>query len=374
MASAEDVVGWIFQSIDALGEDADFVKVASEIWNRREGELRSSGDLFYTWQTIVRRVAPWLDTPEPSRPDARRLDAFISHSHADAALAQQLESGLESSGLSVWLDKSDIRLGGLLRAELQQNIRNSRVLILLWSEHAAKSRWVSTEWLMAFHQGRFIVPCTIDETPLLEWLGQPVWLDLRKERLAGSDDMVRLVHRAVNEAPLTSNEVQVFPRRGAVAEPLIPDICQAQEFVVNLMGQDREKALQEQQRAEAMLLRARNLSPDDPFLMTLEGYHLKNAYFLKHANAIAVGRPPRDPLLEQAEELFLRALAVNPRDMNSINGLGSILIYRRELDAAEFFVRRSLFHAKKKNVSYSAAEHDLKLIESIKRQMVRQES
>lgn len=47
-------------------------------------------------------------------------------------------------------------------------------------------------------------------------------------------------------------------------------------------------------------------------------------------------------------------------------------INRREFDAAEFFVRRSLRLAKKKKVAYNAAEHDLQLIKSIKRQMVRE--
>ncbi|MGD8243280.1 MAG: hypothetical protein PVF59_10655, partial [Desulfobacterales bacterium] len=47
-------------------------------------------------------------------------------------------------------------------------------------------------------------------------------------------------------------------------------------------------------------------------------------------------------------------------------------IYRRERGAAEFFVRRSLYLAKKKKVAYDAAEHDLPLIKSIKRQIVRE--
>lgn len=315
-------------------------------------------------------MAPWLDDPELSQPEQRDFDAFISHAHANAELARRIEAGLESKGLSVWLDKSDIRWGGLLRTELQQSIRNSCVLILLWSKDAATSRWVSTEWLMAFHQGRFIIPCSVDDTPLLEWLGQPVWLDLRKERFQDENAVSSLLHRAVKEAPSTSNEVQSFPRRGADADPLLPGIEMRQETVVNLMGHDREKALEEQQKVDAMLLRARTISQEDPYLMVLEGYHLKNAYFLKHWNAITVGRPPRDTLLEEAEELFLKALSVNPRDMGAINGLGSVLLYRRELDAAEFFVRRSLLYAKKEKISYEAAQHDLKLLESIKRQMV----
>ena len=66
------------------------------------------------------------------------MNAFISHASKDAALAVRLEELLEEDGSMVWLDHSEIRLGVLLRKELQTAIKNSRVLILLWSKAAAK--------------------------------------------------------------------------------------------------------------------------------------------------------------------------------------------------------------------------------------------
>jgi hypothetical protein len=40
-------------------------------------------------------------------------DAFISHSSANPTSALHIESGLETRGLSVWLDDSEIRFGVL---------------------------------------------------------------------------------------------------------------------------------------------------------------------------------------------------------------------------------------------------------------------
>jgi hypothetical protein len=40
--------------------------------------------------------------------------------------------------------------------------------------------------------------------------------------------------------------------------------------------------------------------------------------------------------------IFFEGLCVNPYDESAVNGLGSILVYERELDAAEFFQRRSI--------------------------------
>jgi len=79
------------------------------------------------------------------------MDAFIGHSSANRSVASKLEKALEAAGIRVWLHDSDIRLGALLGKELQDSIRASRVLLLLWSRHAASSRWVKSEWLTAFH-------------------------------------------------------------------------------------------------------------------------------------------------------------------------------------------------------------------------------
>jgi hypothetical protein len=87
------------------------------------------------------------------------MDTFISHSSKDTVLAARTEELLEEDGLKVWLDHSEIRLRALLRPELQTAIKNSCVLVLLWSQAAAKSRWVAAEVVTAFHLNRFILTC-----------------------------------------------------------------------------------------------------------------------------------------------------------------------------------------------------------------------
>ena len=103
-------------------------------------------------------------------------------------------------------------------------------------------------------------------------------------------------------------------------------------------------------------------------ILNLAGYHRKNAYMLKHWDAIQAGRPPKDPLLRRAEQFFFEALFVTPTDYSALNGLGSILILERELEAAEFFVRRAIALAKKKKIAYSDAEHDLAMIAYYKKE------
>ena len=94
----------------------------------------------------------------PKRVVRKRAGVFISHSSANLQDAKEVETALNAAGLDAWLDASDIGVGVLLGKELQQAIKASRAVVLIWSEAAKKSPWVTTEILTAFHLDRFILP------------------------------------------------------------------------------------------------------------------------------------------------------------------------------------------------------------------------
>jgi tetratricopeptide (TPR) repeat protein len=101
-------------------------------------------------------------------------------------------------------------------------------------------------------------------------------------------------------------------------------------------------------------------------VLNLCGYHRKNAYMLKHWGAIQGGRPPKDPLLRHAERWFFETLFVNPNDYSGLDGLSSILIYEKELEAAEFFSLRAIALAAAHGIDYGAAKHNLAMIRRFK--------
>lgn len=88
----------------------------------------------------------------------------------------------------------------------------------------------------------------------------------------------------------------------------------------------------------------------------------------RHWAAIQAGRAPKDPVLQTGERCFFEALCVDPSDPSALNGLGTILMFERELDAAEFFQRRAIDLVKRTGGEYAAAQHDLDLILYYKRQ------
>jgi hypothetical protein len=287
------------------------------------------------------------------------MDAFISHSSADMARAARVEQALEQDGLTVWLDRSEIRPGRLLRAELQAAIRNSRAVILLWSKAAAKSRWVAAELLTAFHSDRFVVACACDRTRLPYFLQNTIYLDLGPRQTRWRT----YLPRAIREAPNAANDVPA-----KIAAPTrelnetIRLLAEGQSLVTGNVGRDSQKAKAAQAALNPAMKAAEARWRLEAMILNLAGYHHKNAYMLKHWPAIAAGQPPQDPLLDRAERSFYKSLFADPYDYSALNGLGSILFYERDLDAAEFFIRRALALAKQAGAEYPAAQHDLDMV------------
>jgi tetratricopeptide (TPR) repeat protein len=287
------------------------------------------------------------------------MDAFISHSSADRVRAARVERTLEEDGLTVWFDRSEIRPGRLLRAELQGAIRDSRVIILVWSKAAATSRWVAAELLTAFHSDRFVVAGTCDKTPLPYFLQNTIYLNLAARQTRWRDDLLR----AVRKAPAAANDVP--PRIAAPTRELnetIRLLAEGQALVTGNIGRDDRKARDTQAVLNPAMKAAEKRWRLEAMILNLAGYHHKNAYMLKHWDAIAAGQPPKDALLDRAERSFYKSLFANPFDYSALNGLGSILFYERDLDAAEFFIRRALALAKSEGQRYNAAEHDLAMV------------
>jgi hypothetical protein len=291
---------------------------------------------------------------------------FISHSSATTAAAARIEKAFIAAGHEAWLDNSDLGLGVHLRPELHDAIRASRAMVLVWSEPASRSRWVSAEILTAFHMNRFILPCATDDAPLPQFFGGPVYLDLRA---VGDDALARLV-RAAEGAPDSANPLPPLVTSPSAALIRACDrLARGQERVTGALGKRRlAAAVRAQQTLDAPMADAEARWRLDLTVLNLGGYHRKNAYMVKHWDAIQAGRPPEDPLLLEAERRFFEAALVDPNDLSAINGLASILVFELALDIATFFNDRALALAEKAGVTYDAAEQDRKLIAWMRQQ------
>jgi hypothetical protein len=295
---------------------------------------------------------------------------FISHSSADIATARSIERALDGARFSVWLDDSDLRIGALLRNELHEGIRKSRVMVFVWSEAASRSRWVSAEVLTAFHMDRFILPCVVDDTPLPQFLARTAYLDPRKN---GADWLHQLV-RAAEKAPGHANPLPPHVAApGAELRLTCSRIHEGQARVTGpLKKRDLKSAAAAQAQLDPIMREAERRWRYELMVLNLGGYHRKNGYLIRHWDAIQAGRPPADPLLLEGERLFFEAALVDPLDVSALNGLSSILIYELELEAAAFFNERAIAISRKEGIPYDAASHDKALIDWMKQQQRRQ--
>ena len=79
-----------------------------------------------------------------------KYDVFISYQRKDAPWAEKLERDLLAKGLKVFRDVSRIQLGDEWDRELTTSVHQSQHLILLWSDLAARSEWVTHERSLFF--------------------------------------------------------------------------------------------------------------------------------------------------------------------------------------------------------------------------------
>jgi membrane-associated phospholipid phosphatase len=126
-------------------------------------------------------------------------DIFISYFHEDRTHAERLAGALEAEGLSVWWDRT-IPPGENFDQVIEQALGAAKVVMVLWSLKAVKSRWVLNEAEDAAARD-ILVPVLIEEgvriplafrriqaARLVGWDGSQEALDFR-------DLMTCLVHR-----------------------------------------------------------------------------------------------------------------------------------------------------------------------------------
>jgi hypothetical protein len=287
---------------------------------------------------------------------------FISHAAANLEAAQRVEASSDAAGFDPWLDRSDIRVGALLGRELRQVIEASKAVVLMWSKAAASSPWVATEVLTAFHLNRYIVPRVLSGTELPQFLSRSVYFDFRKRRadvLARLGDQVARAARARNEFPAVASY------QPANLQQTIRVLNDGQRAVLDRVDADDLAGARKLQTRLTPQMRAGEARwRFDPTILNLAGYHRKNAYMLKHWEAYCAGRFPPDALLAEGRTRFFATLFANPIDYTALNGLGNILLFAGELDAAEFFVESAVKCAGREGVAYPEATHDLQLIRS----------
>lgn len=155
-------------------------------------------------------------------------DIFLSYSSEDVDKARLFADALAASGYDVWWDAA-LRLGDPYDQLIERALRDSRVVVVLWSADAVKSRWVRAEATLADRLGKLVPACIAQcDPPLVFGLAQTADLSGWKGNVA--DDRWRrflddLRERLAPDAARGSQSPADAGRRVVLALPSKPSIA-----------------------------------------------------------------------------------------------------------------------------------------------------
>lgn len=116
-----------------------------------------------------------FDAPKPMKPTTRPsigersaqiiFDVFISYSHQDKEIAEQICMLLDQFGISYWIDREGVRHGDDFKEDIVDAIVNSKILLYISSVNSNKSRNTVKEVGLAEKSNKVILPVKIDDSP-----------------------------------------------------------------------------------------------------------------------------------------------------------------------------------------------------------------
>ncbi len=117
--------------------------------------------------------------------DGFTYDVFLSHSSKDKAVVRTIAERLNADGLRVWFEDWELKqyTAKALRArKIEEGLERSRVLVLCMSAHAFGPSWAPLEadtfrFRDPLNQERRFIPLRLDESPIVESLGQCPHID-----------------------------------------------------------------------------------------------------------------------------------------------------------------------------------------------------
>jgi hypothetical protein len=154
-----------------------------------------------------------------------QFDVFLSHCSVDKPWVIKLKDDLLRYGVSVWLDKDEIRPGDLWVKVLEEGLLNSRAVALVVSPEAIDSGWVEEEYYRALTLAKNkqtplqIIPVILRDAELPGFLEGRNWVDFREES-AYSQGVWKLVWGITGDKPARFLEAIPPPAAVAPAPPL----------------------------------------------------------------------------------------------------------------------------------------------------------
>lgn len=145
----------------------------------------------------ARRKTP-RSTEQPSRRSKATQHLFISHSKVDGDFAELLKLRLEREGYEAWIDVDRIGPGVDWRAEIDDAIKQSLVVIAVMSPEARQSEYVTYEWAFAWGSGKKLIPIMLRQTTMHPRLASLQFLDFSNRIARPWDKLIETLDEKKN--------------------------------------------------------------------------------------------------------------------------------------------------------------------------------
>jgi hypothetical protein len=132
-------------------------------------------------------------------------DLFISYSSKDAEFVERLAKHLGSSGMKVWWDRMEMKVGDSLHQKIQNGISNSAWLGIVLSPHSVSSPWVEKELSAGLAQELerkevFVLPILYKECDVPLFLKDKVYADFRNSYDQGFEALLKRIDAPIKPA------------------------------------------------------------------------------------------------------------------------------------------------------------------------------
>lgn len=120
-----------------------------------------------------------------ARPHA---NVFLSHSSKDKIFVREIREKLFAV-CETFFDETDIFPGQSITSRLNDELNNTDMLALVYSNNAAESEWVKKEWASILHLGKSVVVIRLDDEPLPPLLADLKYIDGHSPIQSVADDL-----------------------------------------------------------------------------------------------------------------------------------------------------------------------------------------
>ena len=99
-------------------------------------------------------------------------DIFLSYANEDIEYAEKFATLFSAQGLKVWWDHS-IPPGKTWAKHIEEKIKDSKTVVVLWSNNSTESNWVNAEANYGF-ENNILFPVLIDDARGVTLFGENI--------------------------------------------------------------------------------------------------------------------------------------------------------------------------------------------------------